>query len=184
MKLPYRRLLILLALAGAAATASCVVSGRAFVTAEPQLVAVSPGVWVVGDYHEPVFFHSNMYWRYHSGVWYRSSAHNHGWVLVHNQHVPRAVIHIDRPRSYVHYRARPGVQVRRGPRGPVRSYQPQGRGRAAPRRAAPPQTRDHRAKPNTRDHRSAPTTRDHRPSPKTRDHRDKKKDKPKRKDWR
>ena len=56
----------------------CVVSGhahvrtRAHVVAQPELVYVSPGVYVIADYHEPVFYSDNYYWRYHGGYWYRS----------------------------------------------------------------------------------------------------------------
>ena len=98
-----------------AVTSGCVVHGRArvggAVYAEPALVEVSPGVMVVEDYHEPVFYSDGFYWRYYGGIWYRSSYHTGGWVTWNRP--PARVIGIRRPHAYVRYRARPGaVRVR------------------------------------------------------------------------
>src|SRR3569623_2841778 len=48
----------------------------------PQLVEVEPGVQVVADYDEPVFYSDGMYWRSEGGIWYSSRYHNHAWVRV------------------------------------------------------------------------------------------------------
>ena len=96
--------LILFAVVFSSLAGGCLVSGtvrtRAYV--EPELVYVSPGVQVVYDYDEPVFYSDGYYWRYQGNVWYRSSYHTHGWVRWRN--VPTAVVRIDHPRGYVHYR--------------------------------------------------------------------------------
>jgi hypothetical protein len=93
----------------------------------PDLVYAAPGVQVVADYNEPVFFSDGFYWRYSGGYWYRSSYYNRGWI---SARPPAAVLSINRPQAYVHYR-------------------PQGwapRGRAVPQRyeasrgAPPPRT--------------------------------------------
>lgn len=81
--------------------------------AEPQLAYVGPGVWVVQDYNEPVFYENNFYWVNRGGVWYRSSYHTGGWVAVNV--VPYRIRTIRNRRRYVRYRARPGTRVRRGP---------------------------------------------------------------------
>jgi len=67
----------------------------------PQLVEVSPGVQVVADYDQPVFFSDAYYWRYDNGVWYRSREHTRGWARV--EVVPPQIRTIDRPEIYVHY---------------------------------------------------------------------------------
>jgi hypothetical protein len=102
----------------ASATSGCVVRGRthvgysAHVSSEPALVEVSPGVMVIEDYHEPVFYSDGYYWRSYNGVWMRSSYHTGGWVTVHRP--PHRIVSIRSPRAYVRYRARPGVVRHRG----------------------------------------------------------------------
>lgn len=138
------------------------VYGHAYVE-QPQLVYVSPGVQVVYDYHEPVFYSDGFYWRYYGGVWYRSSYHSHGWVRYHR--VPHAVARIDRPQAYVRYRgnarghgrvyrapAGPEVRDHRGTPGYARPAPAYGHGRvdvrakggATVKPAAQPKVRDHR----------------------------------------
>jgi hypothetical protein len=68
----------------------------------PDLVTVSPGVQVVADYDEPVFYTDGFYWRYYDGGWYRSNNYATGWFYVDRP--PVTVLRIDRPHRYVHYR--------------------------------------------------------------------------------
>jgi len=68
----------------------------------PDLVTVSPGVQVVADYDEPVFYNEGFYWRFYGGGWYRSSNYATGWYFVDRP--PVAVLRIDRPYAYAHYR--------------------------------------------------------------------------------
>ena len=116
-------------------TGGCLVSGRVGVrahVAEPDLVLVSPGVYVISDHDEPVFYSEGSYWWYRGGYWYSSRVHTGGWVRVN--HVPVIIGRIDRPHGYVHYRGRGHVRAR-------------------------PESRDHRvratprARPDNRDHR-------------------------------
>lgn len=101
----------------------------------PPLVEVSPGVQVIADYDQPVFYSDNVYWRYDAGVWYRSPSHTTGWVRV--EAVPPQIRRIDRPTAYVHYRADAHAEVR-DHREPV----------AAPPPPPPaPEVRDHRGPP-------------------------------------
>lgn len=80
-------------------------------TTTPELVYVSPGVQVIADYHEPVFYTNDSYWRYYNGTWYRSRYYNRGWTYASP---PRALLRIERPRAYIRYRPRGhGSHVRR-----------------------------------------------------------------------
>lgn len=165
--------LLLAAILLSLALSGCVVRARGGVYAsapQPELVYVSPGVYVIADYDEPVFYSDGFYWRYYGGVWYRSGVYTGGWVRWHS--VPVHVHRIQRPHTYVHYRARghyrnppPGHYRGNGP--VVRDHRDNRRYQPAP---APrgPVVRDHRdgggdakvkvkvkgkATVNTRDHR-------------------------------
>lgn len=110
------------------------VSGQMDARAAPMLVEINPGVWVIEDYSEPVFFVDGFYWLYRDAVWFRSSYYTGGWVRV--QSAPQVVVSIQQPTAYVRYRAAPGVRVRSGPRGDVivRGHE---EGRRAPRGQPP-----------------------------------------------
>jgi hypothetical protein len=54
----------------------------------PQLVVVSPGVQVVPEVDDEVFFVERHYWVRRDGGWYRSPSHRGGWVLVPGRGVP------------------------------------------------------------------------------------------------
>ena len=69
--------------------------------AAPDLVVVSPGVQVIADYDEPIFFSDNYYWRNTDGAWYRSTSYSGGWGRV--EVAPVAIRSIERPAAYVHY---------------------------------------------------------------------------------
>ncbi|HUS32977.1 MAG TPA: hypothetical protein VMZ53_30955 [Kofleriaceae bacterium] len=84
----------------------CMASGQVHSSASvsaPDLVYIGPSVQVIADWNEPVFYSSNYYWRYDGGVWYRSSNHLNGWMRI--QTVPAAILQIERPTAYIHYRA-------------------------------------------------------------------------------
>lgn len=73
------------------------------VVVQPDLVEVSPGVQVIADYDEPVFWSNNFYWRYDGGVWYSSRDYRGGgWRIESN--VPMGIRGIDCPGYYAHYR--------------------------------------------------------------------------------
>src|SRR5262245_33768973 len=58
---------------------------------EPPLVVVSPGVYVVQDYGDEVFFSGGWYWVQSGGAWYRTRNYRGGWVAVTGPRVPRAI---------------------------------------------------------------------------------------------
>ena len=96
-------------LAGCAGTVSSdgtVVAG----TYGPDLVYVSPGVSVVADYPDSVFYTNNYYWRYDGGRWYRSNYYDRGWRRWGQP--PTTLSRIDRPHRYRYYRPA-GTTVRR-----------------------------------------------------------------------
>jgi hypothetical protein len=140
---------ILLVLAAGALVTGCYAhgdvgaSGGYYATASsPDLVYVSPGVQVIADYDEPVFYADNFYWRYYGNVWYRSSYHTGGWVVYTP---PRAVLSIRSPYAYSHYR--PAGYVAR------RSYQPAYRDSRPAYRAPANNYRAPATTPVVRDHR-------------------------------
>jgi hypothetical protein len=93
------------------------VSGGAEVSSDLILVELRPGVWVIEDYREPVFYADGYFWLYRDDGWYRSSDYSGGWVRFRS--APQVIVSIERPRQYIGYRAAPGHRIRRGPNGPI-----------------------------------------------------------------
>jgi hypothetical protein len=98
----HRFLLPLVFALGAACTGSATV---AYSTPSPDptatMVEVRPGVYAVAETDAPVFYSDNFYWRFQDGLWYRSNWYTGGWAVATP---PVAVLRIDRPHRYVHYR--------------------------------------------------------------------------------
>ncbi len=100
------RRIIYTALLVAAVATGCAGSGTVgyhatYAAPAPDLVYVSPGVQVIADYDEPIFYSDSYYWRFYGGTWYRSHSYTGGWVYARP---PRAVVSIDRPYAYARYR--------------------------------------------------------------------------------
>ncbi len=101
------RTLILAALVAAALSPS---SSRAQVAVDvrigfptpPPLVVVQPGIQVVPDYDEEVFFTNGWYWLRRDDGWYRTRDHRGGWVLVPQRVVPVALYRTP-PGHYRHW---------------------------------------------------------------------------------
>ncbi len=96
----------------------CFTRGHANVTVSagpPMLAYVGPGLWVVTDYDEPLFYSDGYYWLYRDGVWLRSSTYGGSYVQVSARIVPRPVLGVDRPHRYVRYHPSSHVRVHRGP---------------------------------------------------------------------
>ena len=95
---------LLMGLAG-----GCTGSGQVSYSGEvqtPELIEINPGVQVVADYDEPIFYSENYYWRNQGGVWYRSQYHTRGWARF--DAAPAAVVHIQTPQAYVHFHGHAG----------------------------------------------------------------------------
>jgi hypothetical protein len=54
----------------------------------PALVVVSPGIQVVPEIENEVFYTNGYYWCRHGGSWVRSKSHRGGWVVVAPASVP------------------------------------------------------------------------------------------------
>ena len=86
---------------------------------EPPLVVVSPGVYVVEDYDQEVFFTDGWYWSRRGDVWYRTRDHRGGWVAAPPRYVPATIVRLP-PGHYRHFRSGPGHPMFRSARGPER----------------------------------------------------------------
>ena len=71
-------------------------------TAPPPLVVVAPGVQVVPDYPEEVFFVQGYYWHRAGPRWYRARDYRGGWVLAGAPVVPAAIVRLP-PGRYKKY---------------------------------------------------------------------------------
>jgi hypothetical protein len=69
----------------------------------PPLVVVEPGVQVVEDWEEEVFFVSGFYWTRRDGRWYRAAEPRARFVYVPARAVPVALVKVP-PGHYVKYR--------------------------------------------------------------------------------
>ena len=76
---------------------------------EVGLTFVAPGVEVVTNFDEPVFFVDGFYWRWYSGYWYQSAWWDRGWE--YRPAPPVALHNVARPWTYRHYRPAPGHQA-------------------------------------------------------------------------
>lgn len=95
--------------------------GTVGVTATPDLVYVGPGVQVIADFSEPIFYADGFYWWTVDGAWYRSSYYTGGWVHVSTP--PHAILQIRQPHLYRGYRPA-GYVVHRRPVPPHRVQRP------------------------------------------------------------
>jgi hypothetical protein len=84
---------------------------------QPDLVEVSgsPGVQVIADYNEPIFFTGGLYWHNDGGVWYSSTVHTGGWARAeppeHIRVINRTEYAHYRPAGYVPREQRPGYRA-------------------------------------------------------------------------
>jgi hypothetical protein len=67
-----------------------------------DLVEVSPGVEVIADYDEPIFFADDYYWVNRGGIWYSSTWYGGGWGRP--GYVPGHILGIGHPEAFRHYR--------------------------------------------------------------------------------
>lgn len=68
----------------------------------PPLVVVSPGIQVVPEYEEEVFFVNRWYWVRRDGYWYRTRDSHGGWAPVRRAWVPANLMRMP-PGRYRHY---------------------------------------------------------------------------------
>jgi hypothetical protein len=71
--------------------------------APPALVVVAPGIQVVPEHDEEIFFTDGFYWHRRDGHWFRSKDHEGHWAVVEEKIVPPGLIRM-RPGEYRHYK--------------------------------------------------------------------------------
>ncbi|HEX8951442.1 MAG TPA: hypothetical protein VF945_06330, partial [Polyangia bacterium] len=84
--------------------------------APPPLVVVEPGVQVVRDCDDEIFFSGGWYWHAGpEGTWYRTRSYRGGWVAAPRRAVPVAVARLPRG-QYRHFRGEAWREQRRDER--------------------------------------------------------------------
>jgi hypothetical protein len=119
-------------LAGCMGTGDVEYAGEVRVTS-PELIEISPGVMVIADADEPLFYSRGHYWLHRDGYWFRSADYRGGFARVQYTYVPDEIRVIDRPQAYVHYRSNLGRHHH------ARTPQVQRRSQPAPQPAQPQQ---------------------------------------------
>ena len=71
--------------------------------ARPRTVVIAPGVWVVEDSPDEVFYYDQWYWTQQNGHWYRSRDHQGHWGEVERGRVPGR-LYAQEPGHYRHFR--------------------------------------------------------------------------------
>ncbi|HYS82891.1 MAG TPA: hypothetical protein VEM76_19460 [Anaeromyxobacteraceae bacterium] len=100
-----RLLALLLAvafLAPAAARAQVGVNIQLGLPAAPPMVVIQPGVQVVENYDEEVFFSGGWYWVRRDGRWWRARQPRAAFVYVEPRRVPPAIVRLP-PGQYRHW---------------------------------------------------------------------------------
>ena len=81
-------------------------------SAPPPLTVVEPGVQVVEDADDEVFFSSGYYWHCNpDGVWFRTRSYRGGWAVAPSRAVPVAVMRLPRG-HYRHFHGHERHEVR------------------------------------------------------------------------
>jgi hypothetical protein len=99
---------VAVSLAGCMGTGEVEYAGEVRVTS-PDLIEISPGVQVIADADEPIFYSHGDYWLYRDGYWLRSNDYRRGYARVEITYVPQEVRVIERPQLYVQYRRHYGA---------------------------------------------------------------------------
>lgn len=71
--------------------------------APPTLAAIQPGVQVVVDHDEEVFYSGRRYWVQRDGAWYSAGHHTSAFSYAPPHRVPAALVNLEHGR-YRHYR--------------------------------------------------------------------------------
>jgi hypothetical protein len=71
--------------------------------APPPLVVVQPGVQVVEDHDDEIFFVDSFYWVRRGPRWYRTRDYRGGWVVVEGARVPPTLVRLP-PGQYRHFK--------------------------------------------------------------------------------
>ena len=77
----------------------------------PPLVVVQPGVQVVSDYDQEIFFAGGYYWARRGPYWYRAADYRSRWAYVPVRRVPASLVQIP-PGRYRHWHGEPPGHAR------------------------------------------------------------------------
>jgi len=91
----------------------------------PQLVAISPGVQVIADADDPLFYADGYYWLYRDNVWLRSDSYRGGFARIDANMVPYDLRTLDSPNTYAHYARHHQTNYARGAQTQTRTQQRQ-----------------------------------------------------------
>ena len=72
---------------------------------KPAVVVVAPGVHVVPDHDDEVFFVDRAYWCRRDGRWFKAHDHRGHWVVVEEKRVPKGLRKLE-PGKYKRYKAK------------------------------------------------------------------------------
>lgn len=75
---------------------------NAAVSTNGDMVEVSPGVYAIEGYDQPLFYANNSYWLYSNGGWYASPRYDGGWRF--EARPPRMILGIHQPYAWAHRR--------------------------------------------------------------------------------
>lgn len=110
---------VAVSLAGCSSTPAPAYPGEVRVMSA-KLITIGPGVQVVADADEPLFYSQGNYWLYRDGYWFYSRSYKTGFARVEFSAVPAQIRAIDQPELYVQY-ARHVDQVRAARAGTTRT---------------------------------------------------------------
>jgi hypothetical protein len=82
----------------------------------PPLIVVQPGLSVVGDLDEEVFYSDGYYWARRDGTWIRARDHRGAWAPVERRYVPAPLVQSP-PGRFRHYRGEERHRGRGGDEG-------------------------------------------------------------------
>lgn len=90
-------MLVLVALEVTVGLGACFTGGRGTFSLElpvvlPALFVIEPGVSVVGDLEDEVFYSDGYYWARQEDTWYRTRDHRRGWTHVERERVPTVIV--------------------------------------------------------------------------------------------
>ena len=89
-------------LSPSSAPAQVAVQIQVGIPANPPMVVVQPGIQVVENWNEEVFFTGGYYWVRRDGYWYRAPSPRATWVYVEPYRVPPGLTRLP-PGHYRHY---------------------------------------------------------------------------------
>ena len=118
---------LLVSLLPAAAGAQVDVQIQVGLPVAPPLVVVQPGIQVVENYHEEVFFTRGYYWVRRGPYWYRARGPRATFALIEPRYVPVGLRRLP-PGQYKHWRRAEAKESRREEKAERKAWKERGHG--------------------------------------------------------